>query len=64
MERRIHEGRLPAVLAYVRANALNRVALDSPSARLGIVAAGNGRARSVLVDDEGLERLLEAHRGR
>ncbi|MDI9600034.1 MAG: hypothetical protein QM323_11165, partial [Acidobacteriota bacterium] len=26
---------------------------------LGIVAAGNGRARSVLVDDEGLERLLE-----
>ena len=40
MERRIHEGRLPAVLAYVRANSLNRIALDSPNARLGIVAAG------------------------
>ena len=40
MERRIHEQRLPAVLAYVRANRLNRVTLDSPLPRLGIVAAG------------------------
>ena len=40
MERRIHEQRLPAVLAYVRANRLNFVACDSPRARLGIVAAG------------------------
>ena len=30
MERRIHEQRLPAVHAYVRANRLNRVAIDSP----------------------------------
>ena len=40
MERRIHEQRLPAVLAYARANRLNFVAYDSPRARLGIVAAG------------------------
>jgi indolepyruvate ferredoxin oxidoreductase len=40
MERRIHEQRLPAVQAYVRANRLNRVTLDSPQPRLGIVAAG------------------------
>jgi indolepyruvate ferredoxin oxidoreductase len=40
MERRIHEQRLPAVLAYARANRINYVAYDSPQARLGIVAAG------------------------
>jgi indolepyruvate ferredoxin oxidoreductase len=40
MERRIHEQRLPAVLAYVRANRLNAIGYDSPRARLGIVSAG------------------------
>ncbi|HVF64663.1 MAG TPA: indolepyruvate ferredoxin oxidoreductase family protein [Casimicrobiaceae bacterium] len=40
MERRIHEWRLPAVLAYARANRLNRITTDSRAARLGIVAAG------------------------
>jgi indolepyruvate ferredoxin oxidoreductase len=40
MERRIHEQRLPAVLAYVRANRLNAIGYDSPRARLGVVAAG------------------------
>ena len=40
MERRIHEWRLPAVQAYVRANGLNRIAVDSPHARLGVIAAG------------------------
>ena len=40
MERRIHDHRLPAVLAYVRANALNHVTWNSPQARLGIAAAG------------------------
>ncbi len=40
MERRIHEQRLPAVLAYARANRVNYVAYDSPHARIGIVAAG------------------------
>jgi indolepyruvate ferredoxin oxidoreductase len=40
MERRIHDLRLPAVQAYVRANRLNHVTFDSPAPRLGIVAAG------------------------
>ncbi len=40
MERRIHDFRLPAVLAYARANRLNPIVHDSPRARLGIVCAG------------------------
>ena len=53
MERRIHEQRLPAVLAYARANRLNFVAYDSPRARLGIVAAG----KSYLDVRQALEHL-------
>ncbi len=53
MERRIHEQRLPAVLAYARANRLNFVAYDSPRARLGIVAAG----KSYLDVRQALEQL-------
>jgi len=40
MERRIHDQRLPAIEAYARANRLNHLVMDSPRARLGIVAAG------------------------
>ncbi len=53
MERRIHEQRLPAVLAYARANGLNSIAYDSPRARLGIVAAG----KSYLDVRQALEHL-------
>ena len=53
MERRIHEQRLPAVLAYARANRLNFIAYDSPRARLGIVAAG----KSYLDVRQALEHL-------
>ncbi|MET0659599.1 MAG: indolepyruvate ferredoxin oxidoreductase family protein, partial [Steroidobacteraceae bacterium] len=53
MERRIHEQRLPAVLAYARANRLNYLAYDSPRARLGIVAAG----KSYLDVRQALEHL-------
>ena len=53
MERRIHEQRLPAVLAYARANRLNHVTCDSPHARLGIVAAG----KSYLDVRQALEHL-------
>ncbi len=53
MERRIHEWRLPAVLAYARANQLNPVTYDSPHARLGIVAAG----KSYLDVRQALEHL-------
>ncbi|MFO1399452.1 MAG: indolepyruvate ferredoxin oxidoreductase family protein [Burkholderiales bacterium] len=63
MERRIHDYRLPAVLAYVRANRLNYVAYDSPRARLGIVAAGKSYldVRQALdhlgIDEQGVARL-------
>ena len=53
MERRIHDQRLPAVLAYARANRLNYVAYDAPRARLGIVAAG----KSYLDVRQALEHL-------
>ncbi|MFW5680092.1 MAG: indolepyruvate ferredoxin oxidoreductase family protein, partial [Pseudomonadota bacterium] len=39
-EARLHEWKLPAALAYHRAAALDRVMLDAPNARLGIVATG------------------------
>ncbi|WP_164938226.1 indolepyruvate ferredoxin oxidoreductase family protein [Bradyrhizobium guangxiense] len=39
-ERRQHEFRLPAALAYVRANGLDRVAVRPKDARVGFVAAG------------------------
>ena len=40
MEARLFDHKLPAVLAYVRANGINRVELDPPNARFGIVSAG------------------------
>ncbi|HZB89989.1 MAG TPA: indolepyruvate ferredoxin oxidoreductase family protein, partial [Stellaceae bacterium] len=40
IERRLRQWKLPAVIAFARANRLDRVTLDSPQPRLGIVAAG------------------------
>jgi len=40
MEKRIHDQRLPAVLAYARANGINFTAVGGPGARVGIVTAG------------------------
>lgn len=40
MERRIYDYRLPAVIEYARVNKLNKVVLDAPRARLGIISAG------------------------
>ena len=39
-EERLYEHKLPAALAYARANALNRIVADAPGARIGVVAAG------------------------
>ncbi|MEJ6000164.1 indolepyruvate ferredoxin oxidoreductase family protein [Paucibacter soli] len=39
-EERLYHHKLPAVLDYVRANQLNRVMLDAPRARLGVLSAG------------------------
>ncbi|MFL6712360.1 MAG: indolepyruvate ferredoxin oxidoreductase family protein, partial [Sulfurifustis sp.] len=43
-EARLYQNKLHAVLAYVRANGINRVVLDAPAPRLGIVAAGKAYA--------------------
>ena len=40
MERRLRQWKLPAVQAFARANRLDRVMLDSPNPRLGILATG------------------------
>jgi indolepyruvate ferredoxin oxidoreductase len=40
VEARLLETKLAAALAYCRANQLNRVVIDAPTAKLGIVAAG------------------------
>ncbi len=40
MERRLRQWKLPAALAFARANRLDRIVLDSPRPRLGILASG------------------------
>lgn len=49
----MHDAKIYAAIAYARANKLNRITLDSPHARLGIVASGKSY-RDVL---EALEEL-------
>ena len=39
-EERLYQHKLPAALAYARANGLNRIIDDSAGARIGVVAAG------------------------
>ncbi len=52
VEARLHEQRLVAVRAFVRANRVDRVVLESPRRRLGIVTTGKaaGDLRQALVD--------------
>ncbi len=40
MEARLYEHKLPAALAYARANGIDRIELDAPDARIGIISAG------------------------
>ncbi|HYZ32488.1 MAG TPA: indolepyruvate ferredoxin oxidoreductase family protein [Crenalkalicoccus sp.] len=51
-EERLRRWKLPAALAFARANALNRIAWDSPQARFGIAARGKAFAtlRQALAD--------------
>jgi indolepyruvate ferredoxin oxidoreductase len=62
MEREIHYGRLEAAKAFAAANGINRVALDTPEAWLGIAAAGKTyydlreALRELGLDDTGLRR--------
>jgi indolepyruvate ferredoxin oxidoreductase len=62
-ERRLRLTRLPAAIAFARANGLDRVVLDSPRARFGIAARGKAYAtlRQAMLDlgiDETAARLL------
>ena len=43
-EERLRHYKLPAALAFARANGLNRIVMDSPQARFGIAARGRGYA--------------------
>jgi len=43
-EARLYQQRLPASLAYARANALNQIVNDAPAARIGVVSAGKSWA--------------------
>jgi indolepyruvate ferredoxin oxidoreductase len=58
MEARLYNHKLPAAVAYARANRLNRIEIDAPGARFGIVSAGKswGDVRGALtllgLDDE------------
>ncbi|MBW2274753.1 MAG: indolepyruvate ferredoxin oxidoreductase family protein [Deltaproteobacteria bacterium] len=51
-ERRLREWKLPAAMAFARANGLDRVVFDAPVPRLAIVASGKGysETRQALCD--------------
>ncbi len=61
IERRLRQWKLPAVQAFARANRLDRVTLDSPRARLGILATGKSYLdlRQALAD-LGIDEALAA----
>jgi indolepyruvate ferredoxin oxidoreductase len=63
-EERLHRYKLDAARAFARANAFDRLVLDSPSARLGIVSTGKSYLdlRQAL-DDLGIDRELAARLG-
>jgi indolepyruvate ferredoxin oxidoreductase len=60
-ERRMHEYKVYAALAYARANGLNHVVYDSPRARLGIITCGKAYldVRQAL-DDLGIDADVAA----
>ncbi|MBP7628751.1 MAG: indolepyruvate ferredoxin oxidoreductase family protein, partial [Zoogloea sp.] len=63
-EKRLLHQKLYAALAYCRANGLNRVVIDSPQPRLGIITAGKSYldVRQAL-DDLGIDEALAAEIG-
>ncbi|HEX8987980.1 MAG TPA: indolepyruvate ferredoxin oxidoreductase family protein [Rhodocyclaceae bacterium] len=63
-EERLLNHKLYAALAYCRANGLNRVVIDSPNARLGIIASGKSYldVRQAF-DDLGIDDALAAQIG-
>ena len=63
-ERRLLHAKLYAALAYCRANGLNRVIIDSPQPRLGIITSGKSYldVRQAF-DDLGIDEALAAEIG-
>jgi indolepyruvate ferredoxin oxidoreductase len=63
-EMRLHKYKLYAALAYARANTLNRVVIDSPKRRFGIVTCGKSYldVRQAL-DDLGIDEAYAAEIG-
>ena len=63
-ERRMHEYKVYAAIAYARANRLNQLVFDSPRPRLGIVACGKAwlDVRQAL-DDLGIDQRVAADIG-
>ncbi|WP_293760705.1 indolepyruvate ferredoxin oxidoreductase family protein [uncultured Aquitalea sp.] len=63
-EKRVLHHRLYAALAYARANKLNRVTLDSPKPRLGIITCGKSYLDVMqALDDLGIDEKLAADIG-
>ena len=55
LEELLHRYKLPAALAYARANGLDRIVLDAPDARLGIVTTGKAHVDVIqALEDLGL----------
>ena len=63
-ERRLHEFKLPAVLAFARLNRLNRIIWDTPDARLGLVSTGKSYMDVRLALEElGIDEVLAQRLG-
>ncbi|MEW9899750.1 indolepyruvate ferredoxin oxidoreductase family protein [Chitinivorax sp. PXF-14] len=64
VEERLLHHKLYAVLAYVRANNLNRIVIDSPKPRLGIATAGKSYLDVMqALDDLGIDEKMAADIG-
>ncbi|HEX7082105.1 MAG TPA: indolepyruvate ferredoxin oxidoreductase family protein [Gammaproteobacteria bacterium] len=63
-ERRLERYKLPAARAFARANRLDRIILDAPHARLGIVTAGKAHLDTLqALEDLGIDRARAADLG-
>ena len=61
-ERRLRGLKLPSVMAFARANKLNRISVNAPDARIGILAGG--KAYAMLLDALSALNLAEPDLGR
>ena len=63
-ERRLRDWKLPAALAFARANGLNRIVFDTPRPRLAIVASGKGYTDTrQALGDLGIDAAVAAEAG-